>query len=212
MSGFKSHIKEAIALNRKRKPYYARMTNGQSASLSSSLIFMERLVIPIASYFDWRALKFNKKGIPIVKNDFVPMQVKAMDTMPKYTAALTDKILSDEQRKVISYLAELSLTSELNNIHDITLAYYETVQESELEHQVHFAMLLHMLESVILIARNGLEYDAQSKGQTKSLTMKLIKIHKIAIRNALKIDRRANLFHQENVGIIINDLPKISIP
>lgn len=70
---FLAHVVEAMALNTARKPMYAALSGGSSLSLSERLIALERATMPIARAMDARAAVFQKRGIPVMCAEFVPM-------------------------------------------------------------------------------------------------------------------------------------------
>jgi hypothetical protein len=70
---FERHLREAIALNRVRAGPYAALSGGRSRLVSESLIASERLLLPLARWFDGRAEPYHRAGIPVLEAVFVPM-------------------------------------------------------------------------------------------------------------------------------------------
>jgi len=56
--GFADHLREAIAVNRSRRDFYAERTGGRSRLLSTTLITLETLSLPWAMYLDRQARPF----------------------------------------------------------------------------------------------------------------------------------------------------------
>ena len=99
-NAFYLHLKEAIALNTKRKRTYALLTNNQSIPVSRKLIYSEKMLLPVARYFDWQGKQYNEKGIPIISHDFVSMSgIKPLETPPCFrnTATESDLVMLDTQ-------------------------------------------------------------------------------------------------------------------
>lgn len=78
---FEAHLREAIALNAARAPQYAARTGGRSRAVSRRLIASERLLLPVARWFDERAARYHAAGVPLLDALFVPM-----DATPPYGA------------------------------------------------------------------------------------------------------------------------------
>ena len=209
MPRFASHIKEAILINKERRRYYASVSMSRTRSLSNTLIGLEYLAIPIAWYFDTCAIRFNKKGFRIILDDFVPMHVKPANNIIPQSKPLTKIISSEVNKRICVYIKLLKKKPNLNQVTTESEKLYNWLKHREGENQVYFAMSLHLLESVLLIAKNGTEYCEASDGKTMRLTWQLIKLHLFALRFSLIIDKKANLFHQEGIGIVVNDLPNI---
>ncbi len=60
-------MKESIVINLERKPIYSEMTAGKSDKVIRKLVFLERMMLPSAMVFDFRAKSFQQNGIPVDK-------------------------------------------------------------------------------------------------------------------------------------------------
>ncbi|MBC76271.1 MAG: hypothetical protein CME64_09675 [Halobacteriovoraceae bacterium] len=69
------HIVDAIVLNFRRCLPYMWESKGLSLPVSTILIFSEVVTIPTALMFDLMALSFQKKDLPVLKEDFVDMSL-----------------------------------------------------------------------------------------------------------------------------------------
>ena len=213
--GFENHIKEAIELNKHRRKLYRKKTNGESLILSNILIVSEYFVLPFARKFDRKAEAFQKDGIAIVKEDFVAMEVTDIDANvpfqnPMFAPCINEAklILKDFKKKLDKNQYTITY---LMSIHQSALAAYYQLTAIEQKYAVHFAMAKHIIESLVLIARNGIVWSNKSIGDTLKLSCDMIYFHKAAVVNSLIIDRLANPFHVKNVGIIVHDLPSIEM-
>ena len=81
----RTHLLEAIALNKERLPQYAQLSVGKSIRFSKKLIRYERLSIPTALFFDYIGTRFQKRGIPFIKEEFIDMSFtpEFKDTFPE---------------------------------------------------------------------------------------------------------------------------------
>ncbi|MBM3266571.1 MAG: hypothetical protein FJZ01_02895 [Candidatus Sericytochromatia bacterium] len=75
IAGFAAHLREAIALNRERREYYAKRSGGASVTLSNRLIAQEKMALLAAGAFDSRAKSFEARGIAVVSGAFVSMRL-----------------------------------------------------------------------------------------------------------------------------------------
>lgn len=212
-NAFYLHLKEAIEINQQRKPLYAQQSKGQSKKVSNLLIRSEKMSLPIAHYFDWRARKFNQKGIAIVAHDFVNMDdilsPKAPPLYPQKASAVHLQVaqeLSKNFRKKIkanlkTYNFEAACATTANAL----------LQTNQLEQtaQAHFAMLKHLLESIGYAAAHAIDYAQVSQGDSLKLSRQLVNIQLYGLPIALKIDAQAQKMHQLGIGIVINDVPPI---
>ena len=212
-SGFYFHLKEAIEVNSERSRYYASQTDDRSRYLSLYLVSMERLILPLAWYYDTKAKKFNEQGIGIIKDDFVSMQnVSTMQAKPIYGATLTQEAFKNLKIRTNKYLKSVkqhNKKSDFASVAKETHSFIKKLQVEEKKLEVHFAMSIHILESVCFFAQNSVIYVQQSEGKTSSLSRSFITFQLLGLGSALYLDRWAQGFHREGVGIILNDMPAI---
>jgi len=213
--GFHDHIQEAIVINKIRKIKYAKLSGGKTKGLSNALIFSEQLTLPIAKYYDKKGKIFNDKGVMVVKNDFVDMNISPLDREVKHRSAWTNKAsisMKSFIQKFISTIPKKFESDEsLKTVLDNGRNLYLSIEAFEKEEDIHTAMTKHLFESICFIIKNGLKFSEQSQGSTRPLTGALIKLHQLALKNCLWMDRWGNRFHQQNIGILVNDMPVIEV-
>ena len=212
MNGFYKHVCEAIFINRNRSKLYSSISNGKTRKLSRLLILSEYLTLPIALYFDYIGKKYNKLGIPIVKNDFAPMKINAWDKKP-----LRNSNMAKKHKKELKSILKNGIRKIQKSINSLLKAYQENldlldiIREYEKQNNLHLAMIKHISESMALILKNGIQYSLQSNGKTEKLSISMFHIHLFALNRAIIIDSIANKFHQNRIGIIVNDMPDIPL-
>lgn len=213
MGTFYRHIKEAIALNSERRPRYAKMSKGKTKTLSNTLILFERLCLPIALYFDLKGRSYNRKNINIISEDFVPMLVEPYDKLVLNCNDLTIDVLNKIELELETFLvrtkARIRSQEDIEAHLTTTNKFLKTLLQIEATNQIHLAMLKHLTESLVFTLQNGIGYADQSQAKTIKLTSQMTFLNRIAIKNALFLDKKANKFHREGIGIIVNDLPQI---
>ena len=211
--GFVSHLFEAIVLNLKRSNYYAAKTAQSSRLLSFSLISLEVMIIPMALYYDLRARRFNRRHIMIMQDDFESMKkVDDKEHPVRYRGTLQESDFKEVQRVLRSHL---TLIREALGREDFFQTYValvhtiEAIEACETRYRVHFAMTLHILESLAYFCNHSIKYALQSDGESVSFSKEHLRFQLLGLLSSLYMDRWAQKFHKQGVGILVNDLPKI---
>ena len=70
-------------------------------------------------------------------------------------------------------------------------------------------MTKHLVESLGLAAMNALDYAERSGGETLKLSRTFIRFQGLGLLGSVGIDRKAQAFHQQGIGIVVNDVPPI---
>lgn len=210
VEGFEQHLKDAIELYKERKVQYAEQSDGATNALFTKLIATETLLLPIAATFDARALPHVKNGVMIIANDFVLMEDNLGFDYPMAPADDLSFELLGEAQKILNAL-------NATNSHD-AIAITEAVntallaiEDFERYNNVYLAMTKHLVESLGFGALHSLYYRCDSQGETYHLGQDLMLLQAAAIKlgNPLSYDKQANQFHQQSLGILVNDLPHI---
>jgi hypothetical protein len=205
------HLREAVALNRERMPLYDSLSGGRSRGISRRLIWTERLALAAAWYVDWRARTFQREGIRIVCDDFVPMahtpafRPRAADPPPPLSAFVPAdarrirRAVERAQRRGGFPAASAVLERELEALHGMP-AYH--------------CMVRHLLESALRISNQAPRYAAEARarglaGSPEGLSRTLLDLHLLSLGEAAKLDARAAPLQAEGIPIICQDVPPI---
>lgn len=210
IDGFEQHLQDAISIYKERTELYAAITDNRSRGIFNHLILAETLLLPVARFYDLRAIPFIDKGIPIILNDFVSMEGNKGFEYPFAPSNPINTIAEEDAQAILDEL----LSVDQSNLMSIALASFIALNEIhhlEETNGIHFAMTRHMLESLGFGALHGIYYQCQSNGETYRLANDFAKTQLLAIKigNSIDLDKRANIFHQEGIGILVNDLPDI---
>lgn len=208
-NGMEQHLRDAIDLYSERQYLYSAQTSGLSDSLFKKLIGTEKLALVIAKYFDIRAYSYQQKGIAIISADFVSMDDNAGYGAPiKATLPLNENIVNE----VEALLAEFEPISDefsplAQQCHDVIVA----INVLEEGHAIYLPMTKHLLESIGYAALHAPDYNEKSNGETLALSRDFINVQiaSLSISKPMAYDVAANAFHQQGVGILVNDLPHI---
>lgn len=204
------HLREAVALNRARMPLYDSLTDGRSRGISRRLIWTERFALPVAWWVDWRARSFQREGIRIVCDDFVPMAntpaFRARVDPPPLLSAFAPadarrirRTVERARRRGGFRAASEALVTELKRL-EATPAYH--------------CMLRHLLESALRISNQAPRYaeEARARGLAESpseLSRTLLDLHLTMLGEAARLDRRAAPLQARGIPILCQDVPPI---
>jgi len=208
---FELHLLEAIELNRRRAPRYAELTGGASQSISRSLILSERLLVPIARWYDRRAEPYHAAGIPLLEDAFVSMSetpefLEHRDPMPAHPG------LRPRSRSIARSCSDAWRSAGFPGV---SAALEREIQTLADEPSYH-CMLRHLLESTLRLAVLAPRHERLSRehGLPSSATIsrQLVRLHLWGLGSAIRMDRRAMPLQQRGIAIIAQDVPPIPIP
>ncbi len=211
--GFAQHLEEAIQLNRSRRDVYDRLSGGRTRSLSNQLILLEQLTLPFAYVLDRWATRFQERGLPVLKEDFVSMQdVRSPFAPPRWRGVASAQETERIQDWLDGYRKTLGEALGRNDFAAIAQASHDLLgrlEDAEQGQQVHWAMTKHLVESLGLAAMNALDYAERSGGDTLRLSRTFIRFQALGLLGATSVDRKAQGFHRQGIGIVVNDIPEI---
>lgn len=207
---FETHLREAIALNRARAPGYARRSHGASLIISRALIGAERLLLPVARWYDRRADPYHRAGVPLLDALFVSMSTAppdqplgADDTLHGVPAPDPGRL----RRRVWNAFRQGSfeaaasvLASELTTLGDGRV-------NCVVRHLLESSHRLTLLAPASIAASR--ERGLPSPG---SMLGRLLRLHLLGLGPAAALDRRARPLQARGIGILMNDLPTVAPP
>jgi hypothetical protein len=205
------HLREAAALNKERMPLYDTLTGGRSRGISRRLIWTERLAVPVAWWVDWRARQFQRAGIPIVCDDFVPMaHTPAFRPRATHPPQPLEAFVPADARRIRRAVQRAQRVGGF--------AAASTVLEREIQALAgtpeYHCMLRHLLESALRISNQAPRYAAQARARgvladPAELSRTMLDLHLTMLGDAAKLDRRAAPLQAEGVPLICQDVPPI---
>ena len=210
IDGFEQHLKDAISIYQERTLQYGAITGNRSKGIFNHLIIAEKMLLPVARFYDFRAIPFIDKGIPIILNDFVSMEGNKGFEYPFSPSSPITSTMEESAQATIDEL----LSVEKSNLMSIALASFialNEIKQLEETNNDHFSMTKHLLESLGFGSLHAIYYQCQSNGETHRLASDFAKSQLLAVRigGSIGLDRKANIYHQEGIGILVNDLPEI---
>ncbi len=206
---FENHLRDAIRLNQARLPLYSELTEGESEAISKSLIRNERLGVPVAIVVDRVARYWQKRGVPVVAEDFVDLSFT-----PEFVSSIPDpQPLSEFQkqdgREIASRLRKALEDGGFSGVHESARAELARLESAPTYH----AMLRHVLESTLRAAHLAPKHEALARSlglkSPAKLSRRLIKLNLLGLDFAAGLDARAAPIQAQGIPIIHRDVPPI---
>lgn len=207
MGPFEAHLREAIALNRARAPEYAARSHGASRIISRRLINAERMLLPVARWYDRRAAPYHRAGVPLLDALFVSMQTAAADDPLPADNGVLD-VPAPDPRRLRRRIREAFRAGSFE-----TAASALATELSLLGDRRVNCMVRHLLESahrLTLLAPVGIA-ASQARGlkSPEWLLATLLRLHLLGLGRAAALDTRARPLQAKGIGILANDLPVV---
>lgn len=212
---FRSHLREAIELNRDRRSLYSALSDGRSTAISNKLIALERLALVgshFAHDFDRADRVYKKAGMTILCEVFVPMsltpdfesryegapplatsfvELSASDMKARLKLALKSSGLPGVKREADSMIASLANEPRMN------------------------CLMRHTLESlvrvVLLAPRHADQAQRLGLPSPEKLQRRLIESHWALLEQVQVLDRKASRLQAEGLPIVCNDVPSLAL-
>lgn len=205
---FTRHVTESIAINQERRPFYREMSQGQSERAFRLLLTLEYLMIPSAYYFDLRALPFQKKGIPLLRDELVSMN-RTPQFDPARRVPVTRGMPELPWRKYYRDLKTAGQTKDPGRVVQVTTRIIEEMSDFP----EYYPMTRHLIESVhrfawFLPAR---EDDCLKRGvkSPRQLVFQIIDYHLLGLWYFVLIDRAGERVHREGIPMLTCELPDL---
>ncbi len=204
------HMRDAIRVNTRRAPLYARLCDGRSWRYSRALIRSERMSLPATFWFDLRGNRYQRRGIPIVAEEFLDMLDPAdfIETFPEH-------IDFRQSLRKVSLNTALNAIAAANGKGDwpriITIC---NEQIDALADQPHvYRMTRHLLESIrrgaAMAPRHQERAEKLGVAAPTRLSRHLIWLQVRSIPRAQSFDEGAAEVQQMGVPFLYYDLPTI---
>lgn len=208
---FVDHLREAIDLNRARAAVYARLSEGESRSLSRRIVASELLTLGLAYPMEAAASVYWRAGIPVLCEDFAPMaatppvQTRLMDERPDLGAFQEVDI-----EAVASRVREAMASDSFAGAH---AALEREIEALTVEPRFN-CMTRHILESAARIAWIAPRYDALAlergvRPAPSLLSRALLELHLRSLSLTRDLDGRAAPLAADGIAIVCGDVPPI---
>ena len=203
------HLLAAIGINCFRAMGYAYRSKGRSLPRSMVLILSELLSLPSALLCDVWAALYLRLSLSYI---FVSMRgLPSPHCPPLYTGLLRQQDFYRVYRHSMAYVNHCRLLrgpERFLSIAKETRKQILAIQQEQVSLEVHFAMTLHLLESIGMTALCFIQRASKSnRGPVFFGFLIRLQIHVLWL--SMYFDRWVNPLHQKGLGIVIHDVPTI---
>lgn len=210
MKHLRRHLREAIALNRTRRPLYAHLSEGATRKYTARLIFFEKMALIPAWYFDWKGDWYQRRGVPFIKEDFVEMALTPVFA-PLYPAGM-DYAAPLKTVDLFFFKKTLKSNAKSCNFKQIVLICQQLLRE--LQKQPHlYCMLRHLVESIHRVAHLAPLHAERCEKLGLPLTVehsrRLIRAHIWLLGAAKRMDEQVAVIQNKGIPFLYQDLPAI---
>ncbi len=204
------HLKDALALNKKRAPLYAQTTNNESLKLSYELMAMESLALVWLSHLDHKAQVYLEAGIGVFDDDLVDMR-----ETPPFLDHFEDNIAPTERKSLKVKALSKNWLKKIkdDNLQDIYHEAVSLLNEGVLKESNQNCLTKHFVESIAMSIKNheGHRVKAESAGlpDPKGILLSFLKSQIWSISWAQSLDEKAFEVQKNNVPLFCRDVPLI---
>lgn len=202
---FAGHVKQSLRINHAMKPLYHELTAGRSDELFNGLIFVERAMLPLVWPYDLRARWFQKRGLPLLREEFLPL--KESRDVPRVE-------VSEDFRPVAweTYREELGSLIKARKLEELKRHGLQLLAELSSQSSYH-CLTRHLIESLYRIAHflpQRVE-EARQLGisSPEKLIWDLLDFHLVAFPHFTRLDLRAAPLQKEGFPVFCHELPDL---
>lgn len=211
---FRTHLKDAIEINRERRDLYSKMSHGESLHLSNGLILIEKLLLIPAKKYD----RFDQQYQPFFKSPFCEALIDMSET-PAFQTELEYPLLpfkSIEGKKFKSFKKRLKDYAKVGDLKNIEMEVENFLNSSEMQNTYFYCMLRHYLESILrttlLIPIMQEKAQAHQLEDPKEMMLSFIKLQIFGLSQGKNYDEMAVPLQEQGIRLFCNDVPHIPKP
>ena len=202
------HLKDAIALNRARKPLYSELTQGRSEEISDLLISFEKLGIFTAYFYDYPARSFQEAGIPVICDDLASMSEAPQfaTSAPKITAPFVPMNVAETKAEIKAAYAR----GGFEEVSEVSQSILDSLADEPGEH----CLFRHFISSITRTASIAPKHIEKAKElnlptSPAGLEWSFIRLQLLGLEGLEKIDELAAPLQAEGIPILCQDIPQI---
>ena len=225
-----AHLRDAVRLNRARRPGYRRRGGLRADLLSRLLVGAERALLPAARWADAQAARH---AVPVLAAELARVadapragrplpppgrpasrsdEPAASGGAPRGRPGPPGARPASGRPRVRPHVraARRSLRrSDLGGAAGALCRVVRALRDREHADGRYRALTIHVAESAGWMAERGAGYARQTDGATRTLSVRLVRGHLALLPAARALDRLAAPVHRRGVGLFVHDLPPI---
>ena len=202
---FQNHILESISINKARQEVYSKLTAGKSNSIYRELIGYEKLSLTVATFFDLKALRYQKAGMNIFCKEF-----KALIQAPKVMGLKPLKPFSAPDRKSIEQKILAALKTK--NTEEVKKASLEIIEEMKTQPS-YYCLSRHFIESIYRFAHFAPMWSKQAEAKglkdPSKMIFNVMKLHTLGLKGTFAIDRKSQPIQAKGIPMVCAEIPDL---
>lgn len=202
---FQNHILESISINKTRQEVYSKLTEGKSNPIYRELIAYERLSLTVATFFDLKALRYQKAGMNIFCKEF-----KDLIQAPSLLSQKPVEPFAAISRKPIEQ--KISAALKTKNTEEVKKASLEIIEEMK-KQPSYYCLSRHFIESIYRFAHFAPMWSkqAQDKGlkDPSKMIFNVMKLHALGLKGTFAIDRKSQPIQAKGIPMLCAEIPDL---
>ena len=205
---FREHLTESISINNERRKVYAELTEGRSNRIFNKLSAYEYLTLVPGTYYDLRALPYQKNGMNLFCHEFMSMK-RTPDFDPN------TRRIPKEDFKPFDWKFYKNRISDALKHGDTT-----EVRKAALEGLValkdqpnYYCFSRHFLESIYRFAHfvplRQQQAEEMDLKDPKKLMFDVMKLHLLGLRDCYGIDMWSQPIQMSGIPILCTEIPDL---
>lgn len=205
---FQKHINESLSINKARRKVYAQLTAGRSDRIFNKLISYEYITLAPATFFDLKALKYQKQGMDLFCHEFMSM-IRTPSFDPNHR-----KIPQEIFRPFNLEFYKGRMTEALKHGDSVEVKKATIEALIELKSQPnYYCFTRHFIESIYRFAY----FAPMRKAQAEELGLKdpsemifnVMKLHTLGLKECHGIDLWSQPIQMSGIPILCTEIPDL---
>lgn len=205
---FQGHIKESISINKSRRKVYAELTDRRSDRIFNKLIGYEYVTLAPATFFDLKALVYQKQGMDLFCHEFMGM-IRTPDFDPN------TRIIPKEQFKPFAwkfYKERITAAIKHGNATEVKKASLEALVELK-SMPNYYCFTRHFIESIYRFAHfvplRSQQAEELGLKDPRKMMFSVMKLHTLGMKDCHGIDLWSQPIQMSGIPILCTEIPDL---
>lgn len=213
-SCFRTHLKDAIEINRERRTAYSRLSDGESVALSNGLILIEKLLLIPARKYD----RLDRQYQEFFKSPFCEALIDMSETpaFQKEKDYPTKAFKEIDHKQFKKFRRNLKKLAKEENLLGIEKQVEQFMNSPEMQNTYFYCMLRHYLESILrttlLIPIMQEKAKQHNLPDPKEMMLSFIRLQIYGLSQGKNYDEMAVPIQEQGIRLFCNDVPHIPKP
>lgn len=205
---FGHHVRESISINSERRKVYAELTDGKSDRIFNKLIAYEYVTLAPATYYDLRALPYQRNGMELFCHEFM-----SMIRTPRFDPST--RIIPRETFRPFDWKSyKKRIVKAINNQSATEVKKVTLEALIELKKQPnYYCFTRHFIESIYRFAHftpiRSEQAEEMNLKDPKKLMFAVMKLHTVAIKDCHGIDMWSQPIQKSGIPILCTEIPDL---